>query len=169
MKRALSVLAITLCFGASASLIHAADTLSDADRSFIAKVSQGGMFEVQAGQLAADKGSTQDIKDQGSTEAHDHQLVGDKLKSIASQAGVSFPSTLNATFQKKLDDLNALSGTAFDAAYLRDMKQIHAIDGAAFAKEASTSSYPDLKSFASETHRIVLRHIGELSALGPAS
>jgi putative membrane protein len=169
MRHALSALAITLCLGASTSLIHAADALSAADQAFIAKVSQGGMFEVQAGQLAADKGSTQDIKDQGSTEAHDHQLVGDKLKSIASQAGVTFPSTLNAKFQKELDDLKALSGTAFDAAYLRDMKEIHAIDGAAFAKEASTSSYADLKSFASETHRIVLRHIGELSALGPST
>jgi putative membrane protein len=63
-------------------------------------VSQGGMFEVKAGQVAADQGSTQDIKDQGTTEAHDHQLVGDKLKSIASQAGMTFPDALNATFQR---------------------------------------------------------------------
>jgi putative membrane protein len=43
------------------------------------------------------------------------------------------------------------------------MKDIHAKDGAAFAKEASGGSNPALKAFAAETHAIVLMHIGELS------
>jgi putative membrane protein len=94
--------------------------------------------------------------------------VGAKLTSIANSAGVQFPTTLNAQFQKELDDLTALSGTAFDAAYLKDMEDIHAKDGAAFAKEAAGGTNPDLRSFAAETHRIVVRHIGELKALGPA-
>ncbi len=145
---------------------HAADAVS-ADRSFVAMVSQGGMFEVKAGQLGADQGSAQDIKDQGATEAHDHQLVGDKLKSIASDAGITFPDTLNAQFQKELDDLKALSGAAFDNAYLRDMQDIHAKDGAAFAVEAKSGGNPKLRAFAAETHRIVERHIGELHAVGP--
>ena len=132
-----------------------------------AAVSQGGMFEVKGGQLGAEQGYAQDIKDQGATETHDHQLVGDKLKSIASDAGVQFPDTLNAQFQKELDDLKALSGPAFDNAYLRDMETIHAKDGAAFATEAASGTNPKLKAFAAETHRIVERHIGELRAVGP--
>jgi len=148
----------------AASAAFADDSLSSADRAFVAMVSQGGMFEVKAGQAAADKGSTQDIKDQGVTEAHDHQLVGDKLKSIATANGLDFPQALNPQFQKQLDDLTALSGAAFDAAYLKDMKDIHAKDGAAFAKESTGGSNAALKAFASETHRIVLRHIGALSA-----
>ena len=99
---------------------HAAGTLSSGDRTFIAKVSQGGMFEVAAGQLGAVQGSTQDIRDQGTTEAHDHALVGAKLKSIAAASGVTFPATLNAQFQQELDALKALSGRALDAAYLKE-------------------------------------------------
>ena len=149
------------------SAAHAEDAMSAADRKFVAMVSQGGMFEVKAGQVAADQGNTQDIKDQGFTEAHDHQLVGDKLKSIATAIGVQFPEMLNSNFQKELDALSALSGTAFDAAYLNDMKDIHAKDGAAFAKESKLGTNPALRAFATETHRIVVRHIGELSATGP--
>jgi putative membrane protein len=152
--------------GFSVLVAHAADTASAADQAFIAKVSQGGMFEVAAGQLAADQADKQDIKDQGATEAHDHKLVGDKLKSIASNAGVTFSDSLNPAFQKELDDLKALSGNAFDKAYLQDMEAIHAKDGAAFAKEATSGSDPKLKTFATETHRIVVRHVGELKALG---
>ena len=146
----------------------AADATSAQDKAFVAMVSQGGMFEVALGQLATQQGSTQDIKDQGSTEAHDHQLVGDKLKSIMSDAGLSPPSALDAQFQGQLDKIKAMQGAAFDAAYLRAMEDVHAKDGAAFAKEASQGSDPKLKAFAAETHRIVERHIGELKALGPA-
>jgi putative membrane protein len=140
--------------------------VSAADRSFVAMVSQGGQFEVKAGELAADMGSTQDIKDQGTTESHDHKLVGDKLKSAASSADINIDSDLNADFQKKLDDLKKLSGLAFDKAYLAEMEKIHAKDGAAFAKEAQSGSNPALRDFAKETHRIVVRHIGELHASG---
>ncbi|WP_173571091.1 DUF4142 domain-containing protein [Acetobacter conturbans] len=163
--------AIAVATFAFAFPVHVAasqDSVSTSDRSFIAMVSQGGMFEVKAGQLGADQGSTQDIRDQGTTEAHDHALVGSKLKSIASGAGIDIPDTLNASFQKKFDDLKALSGTAFDAEYLRDMEAIHAKDGAAFAKEAKSGTDLKLMAFAAETHRIVERHIGELQALGVA-
>ena len=119
----------------------------------MAKVSQGGMFEVKLGALAGDQGSTQDIKDQGTTEAHDHGLVGDKLKSIASDAGITFPDSLNDMFQKKLDGLKSMSGRSFDAAYLREMASIHAKDGAAFETEAVSGTNPKLKAFPAERRR----------------
>ncbi|MCJ2073397.1 DUF4142 domain-containing protein [Methylobacterium sp. J-030] len=141
-----------------------AANVSDEDKAFVAKVSQGGMYEVELGKLAEEKGARQDIKDQGNTEVHDHGLVGDKLKSIATGAGLPFPDTLNTEFQGRLDRMKGLSGAAFDSAYVKDMKAIHDADGAAFAKEAKSGTDPDLKAFAAETHRIVQRHLGELSA-----
>ena len=143
---------------------RAAEKVSDADKAFVAMVSQGGMYEVQLGTLAETMGATQDIKDQGNTEVHDHMLVGDKLKSIAKANGLDFPDKLNAEFQGRLDKFKTLSGEAFDHAYVEDMKKIHDADGAAFAKEAKTGTNPDLKGFAAETYRIVQRHIGELDA-----
>ncbi|MBD5654600.1 MAG: DUF4142 domain-containing protein [Candidatus Eremiobacteraeota bacterium] len=145
----------------------AADLASAADRAFVAKVSQGGMFEVALGKVAAAQGSTQDIRDQGATESHDHMLVGAKLKMVAGEAAITFPSSLNAMFSQKLASLQVLSGRRFDAAYLQAMEDIHAKDGAAFAKEARGGGDPKLRAFASETYRIVLRHIGELKAVGP--
>ena len=146
---------------------EAGEPASASDRAFVAMVSQGGMFEVQAGSVGAVQGSTQDIRDQGNTEQHDHMLVGDKLTSVAAAAGIVCPKSLNAPFSKMLATLKAAGGPAFDAVYLDDMKQIHAKDGAAFAKEAAGGSNPGLRAFAAETHRIVQRHIGELQAVGP--
>ena len=145
---------------------HAAATMSDADKTFVAKVSQGGMYEVALGKVAEDKGMAQDIKDQGNTEAHDHDLVGAKLKGIVTGAGLPFPDKLNDEFQARLEKMKALSGEAFDKAYVADMIKIHDADGAAFAKEAKGGTNPDLKAFAAETHAIVERHLGELKAKG---
>ncbi len=166
--RATSLLAPALLLGMVGNATFAAEPVSAGDRSFVAMVSQGGMFEVQAGTVAATQASTQDLRDQGNTEQHDHGLVGDKLKTTASAAGLSFPGTLNQQFSRELDALKAAQGSQFDALYLQDMEDLHAKDGAAFAKEASGGTNPGLRAFASETHRIVLRHIGELRALGPA-
>lgn len=153
--------------GAAGGPARAADAVSAADRAFVAKVSQGGMFEVKLGEVAQTQGSTQDIRDQGTTETHDHGLVGDKLKSIAADAALPIGDALNPEFQKQLDGLKALSGTKFDAAYLKAMEDIHAKDGAAFAAEAKSGANPKLRAFAAETHRIVERHIGELKAVAP--
>jgi putative membrane protein len=157
----LVTITLTVC---SVGLAGAADSFSTADKAFVAKVSQGGMYEVALGKLAEMKATTQDVKDSGNTEAHDHTLVGDKLKAIVEGNGMTFPTGLNAEFQARLDKMKALPSDRFDAAYIADMKKIHDADGAAFAKEASSGTNPDLKAFAAETHRIVERHLGELNA-----
>ena len=155
---------VCLCTLGSFSWARAADPFSDADKAFVAKVSQGGMYEVKLGQLAETKATAQDVKDSGNTEAHDHQSVGEKLKSIVEANGMSFPSGLNSEFQARLDKISALPAEQFDAAYIADMKKIHMADGAAFAQEARAGTNPDLKAFAAETYRIVQRHLGELGA-----
>jgi putative membrane protein len=140
----------------------AAPTLSKGDQTFVAKVSQGGMFEVEASKVGEDSAQAQDVKDLATAEVHDHELVGSKLKSITSANGVDLPSDLNADFSARLTRLKALSGKAFDTAYISEMDRIHALDGAAFAKEAASGQNADLKAFAAETVLIVKRHIGAL-------
>ena len=153
-----------LVASAMAPPARAAGPMSDADKAFVGMVSQGGMYEVELGKVAETQGALQDVRDQGNTEAHDHMLVGSKLKGIVTGVGQSFPDALNDEFKARLDKIKALSGEAFDKAYLADMKKIHDADGAAFAKEAKGGTNPDLKAFAAETHRIVERHLGEIEA-----
>jgi putative membrane protein len=151
----------------AASTGTASAAATPADRAFVAKVSQGGAFEVQAGRLADQKGSTPDIRDFGAMEAHDHAPVGDKLKAVAGHEGISFGSDLNADFAGKLAELESLSGPAFDTAYMDQTAAIHAADGAAFAEEAKEGGSVDFRAFAAETHKIVQRHIGAIHAAPP--
>ena len=144
-----------------AAVAGAQGSATSVDKAFVAKVSQGGMYEVEASKVAMDRSQAQDVKDLAAWEVHDHQLVGDKLKTVAGSAGVTFPSALNAEFQARLDKLKALPAVGFDAAYLADMKSIHAKDEKLFHAEAIQGS-GEFKGFAHETDLIVKRHIGGL-------
>jgi putative membrane protein len=148
----------------SAFAVQAHAQASDTDKAFVAKVSQGGRYEVEASQIAVHKAMAQDVKDLAVAEVHDHQLVGDKLKAISTAEGAPIAPTLNAEFQQKLNHLKTLSGAAFDSAYLAEMDAIHDKDEKLFAQESQDGT-PKYKAFAAETDRIVKRHIGALHAV----
>jgi putative membrane protein len=87
--------------------------------------------------------------------------VNHELKKIAASEGITVPLHLNAAFQQRLTQLKSNSGTAFDAAYINDMAQIHDMDEKLFAREAVEGS-SDFKAFAATTDAIVKRHIGAI-------
>jgi len=156
--------AVTMAFTMSA---HAAPGTA-ADRAFVAKVSQGGMFEVEAGKLAEQKASAQDVKDFAAMEVHDHTLVGDNLKALSANAGINIDSDMNAEFSGMMSRLKTLSGAAFDRQYMMDMGDLHAKDGAAFLKESKDGGSAEYRDFGAETHKIVQRHIGAIQATPPS-
>ncbi len=160
-------LALSLAMFA-ATAVHAA-AAPPGDRAFVAKVGQGGMFEVAAGRLAMTRGSTQDIRDVAAMEVHDHMLVGAKLKSVAAAEGIAVPATANAEFAGKLATLQGLSGPAFDRAYMSELATLHDADGAAFLEESTAGGTPAIRAMGAETHLIVQRHIGAIHGAVPGA
>ena len=154
--------AFVLCTGLLAAT-PPQDKASDADKAFVAKVSQGGLYEVEAGKVAATRGHDANIRYLGTMDTHDHTGVNDYLHKIAAATGVTIAPGLNAEFTARLNKLKAIPADQFDVYYISDMKQIHDADGAAFGKEASegTSAY---KAFAHQTQLIVKRHLGAYNA-----
>ena len=141
-------------------------TASDTDKAFVAKVSQGGRYEVEASKLALQKASTQNVKDAANSEVHDHELVNKKLTTISAAAHVSIAPALKPDFAQKLDHLKTLSGEEFDKGYMEEMAAIHDKDEKLFAQEAIDGS-DGYKSFAAETDPIVKRHIGAIHGAEP--
>ena len=141
-----------------------AATATSNDRTFVAKVSQGGAYEVAASKLALERATAWDVRDLAMTEAHDHIGVNLRLKKIADETGVGIAPDLNAEFQQRLAKLRAVPTANFDAAYIADMQQIHDKDEKLFAQEASDGSEP-YRLFAHQVDLIVKRHIGALHGL----
>lgn len=160
---AISALACLLSFGAVAqtdsSNSSSSAKLSPADKTFVTKAAQGGMAEVQLGQLAADKGQSDEVKKFGQRMVDDHGKANDQLKSIAQQKGVSVPSDLSAKDKALKDRLSKLSGAQFDRAYMQAMVKDHKEDIAEFQKESNSGKDSDVKNFASQTLPTLQEHL----------
>ena len=141
-----------------------AASASDADRAFVAKVSQGGLYEVEAGRVAASKGASPVVKDFGVLETHDHEGVNAELKRIAGMTGVTITPGLNAEFTARLNKLKAVPAGPFDAYYVEDMKGIHTKDEGLFVQEAQGGSAA-YQEFAHGTAVLVKAHLGWLNTL----
>ena len=124
--------------------------LSAADREFMMKAAQGGMAEVQMGQLAKDNSSNDGVKSFGDKLINDHKAANDDLKDIASRANVTLPTDLDAKHKASIDRLSKLKGSAFDRAFLKDQVKDHEHDIAEFRKEANNGQDTDVKNFASQ-------------------
>ncbi len=141
-----------------------AASASDADRGFVGKVSQGGLYEVEAGRVAAVKGQAVVVKNFGVLESHDHEGVNAGLQRIAGMTGVTITPGLNAEFTARLNNLKAVPAGQFDAYYLDDMKQIHNKDEGLFVQESQEGSAA-YKEFAHGTAVLVKAHLGWLNTL----
>jgi putative membrane protein len=153
------LLTLSLCTSARAA---DAPAPSKMDLKFVHKAAMGGMFEVESGKIASDKGMSQDVKDFGAKMVEDHGKANDELKGIASSKGIDVPAKLDAKHQDMIDALNAKSGKDFDTLYFSDMTKAHKMDDALFMKEASSGDDPDIKAFASKTDQVIKQHISML-------
>jgi putative membrane protein len=129
------------------------------DNTFATNAAEGGMAEVQLGNLAKDHASSPDVKSFGQTMVDDHTKANDELKSIAAKKNITLPASLNAKDQATYDRLSKLNGAAFDKAYMRDMVSDHRTDVKEFQNEADHGADPDLKSFAGKTLPTLQHHL----------
>jgi len=125
--------------------------LSAGDRAFIHEAAVGGMAEVELGRLATEKATNPDVKQFGQRMVDDHGKANEELKTLASQNGVTLPTTLEPAHKVTLDRLSKLAGASFDRAYMQDMVKDHDKDVAAFKRASTTAADPDLKAWAGKT------------------
>jgi putative membrane protein len=129
---------------------------------------QGGMAEVQLGQLASEKAQSADVKQFGQKMVDDHTKLNDQMKPVASQLGVTPPTSIDAKDQALATKLNGLSGEEFDKAYIKAMLKDHQKDVADFQKEATTGSSPQVKDAASQGEKVISEHLNMIRQIAQA-
>jgi putative membrane protein len=105
--------------------VFAKSQLTSQDSKFVKEAAEGGMMEVELGRLATQKASNADVKSFGQRMVDDHSKANDQLKSLASQKGVTLPTTLPADMRQEMDKISKLSGAEFDKMYMSHMLKDH--------------------------------------------
>jgi putative membrane protein len=119
------------------------------DTEFAVAAADGGMLEVQLGEVALKNASSPEVKKFAQQMIDDHGKAGTELKELASSKNISLPGMLSEKNQKKIDDLSKKTGKEFDEDYVDFMVKDHKDDIDAFEKEAEKGNDADLKAWAS--------------------
>ena len=133
--------------------------LTAPEKEFLANAGRGGMLEVQLGNLATQKASSNDVKQFGERMATDHGQLGQKLQQLSSNLNVTLPQDLKPEQQAIVSRLEKLSGKAFDREYMKEMVSDHIKDISEFERAASQATNADIKQFVSEALPTLRDHL----------
>ena len=150
--------AILMAGAAAAQIQGTANRLGTTD-SFVTKAMQGGLAEVQMGQLALQHASSDKVKQFGQRMIDDHSKANEELRKIATMKGITVPSTVDSKDKATMDRLAKLSGAEFDRVYMRDMVSDHRTDVAEFKHESQHGADAEVKAFASKTLPTLEEHL----------
>ena len=133
--------------------------MTSQDRDFLMEAAMGGMMEVELGRVAAQQGASEAVKQFGQRMVDDHGKANTELMSLASSKGITLPAQLDEKHREHLTKFSSMTGADFDRAYGKEMASDHRKDVAAFEKESTKGTDPDLKAFAAKTLPTLQEHL----------
>ena len=118
------------------------------DSVFARKAAEGGLMEVQLGQLALKYASSAAVKKHAQMMVKDHGKANEELKKLAASKNITLPTALGEDKQEKVNDLKSKKGAEFDKAYSDLMVEDHKEDVELFRKQAENGRDAEIKSWA---------------------
>jgi putative membrane protein len=135
------------------------------DRGFMIYAARDGLFHVEAGKLAVQRASREDVKKFGQHAIEHHSQINDELIKLASTKGVTLPKNMTRKERETLDRLAKLSGADFDKAYIEMEMRDHSKDLSEAQKEAKDGKDPDVKAWAAKIMPTIEEHLKMLRDL----
>jgi putative membrane protein len=114
------VMALAIATASAVAYAQGADS-----KAFVNDLTIAGLAEVQLGKLAAERGSSPDVKAFGQMMVKDHTQAANELKPIAAQLNVQQPTQVDQKHKDLADKLSKLQGSEFDREYIGAMVTGH--------------------------------------------
>jgi putative membrane protein len=137
---------------------HGGMKIDHKDHEFIMKAAQGGMAEVELGQLALKQASSDEVKQFAQRMVDDHSKANDELKGLAASKSVTLSMNVGKENKSTMDKLAKLSGADFDRQYMKHMVKAHNMTIALFEKEAKSGKDAETKAWAEQTLPTLREH-----------
>lgn len=138
---------------------------NNADRLFVQLVGQGGLAEVDTAKLAASKAGHADVKAFAQQLIDDHAKSNAKLAQAARQSGLAVPAQPSPEQQAARARLAALSGAAFEDAYLQQQLVEHQKTAQLLQWHMGAGQQAPLQQVAMESLPTVLDHLAHVQAM----
>ncbi|HYM31706.1 MAG TPA: DUF4142 domain-containing protein [Candidatus Cybelea sp.] len=129
-----------------------AGTVNDQDRYFICHATIVGRADVALSEMAVRKAADPEVRSFAQRAIADIDRTGNRLSYVvATYDGVDLPDRLDAAHEAMIARLGALSGPAFDQAYLRSQAEDAENALRLYRQEMLSGGEPKLQNFAAST------------------
>jgi putative membrane protein len=142
-----------------------AGQLAEADQTFVEKVAQDNIAEMDLGELAKEKAQSDEVKQFAQRMIDDHGKAQEQLEPIAQSKGAVVPTEAGEEHSKIRAELAELEGEEFDQKYMAAMAEDHQKAVDLFQKQAEEGQDPELKSFAEQTLPIIKEHLTQAQSM----
>jgi putative membrane protein len=136
-----------------------ADQQAAIDKMFVKKAMQGSIAQVQLGQLTLQKSNNDQVKKFAQKMIDDHTKLNEQMKPVAQQLRVDIPTDVSKKDKALMSKMQALSGAAYDEAYLKDMVKNHKQDLSEFQLEAANGHDPSVRDAATQGSKTISEHL----------
>jgi putative membrane protein len=133
--------------------------ISSADNSFVKGAAEGGMAEVRMGELGDQKASNSQVRDLAKRLQEDHQKANDELQNLAKSKGIDLPTSMGASKQTMISDLESKQSPEFDREFVQQAIKDHQKDIAQFERASHDLSDSEFKSWAEKTLPVLKEHL----------
>jgi putative membrane protein len=93
--------------------------------AFVSNASQSDMYEIQAGQMAQQKGQSAGVKDFGKMMVTHHTAMMNEMKPLVTAAGKAPAAELDQRRKGLIDNLTSAAPADFDKVYLAQQEAAH--------------------------------------------
>jgi predicted outer membrane protein len=140
--------------------------LNAADMTLLNGVRQAGLWEIPAGQMAAQKGTTPQIRQVGQAIATQHAQLDQLTTDAANKLGVTLPTTPTTQQQGFLNQLQAAKGVQFDQMFVTDLRGTHGFIFPIIGAVRSSTRNPVIRELADQATIFVMHHMQMLESTG---
>jgi putative membrane protein len=131
---------------------------SDQDAAYLRSAHQSNLAEIAGGELAQQKGNSQQVKDLGARFVADHRKLDAAVTKIASALDVDLPSAPNDRQQALAARYRAASGEQFDTLFVATQMDAHMAAMAAGQKEIADGSDEQVVNGARSAAPVIAAH-----------
>jgi predicted outer membrane protein len=134
------------------------------DASWLVATHQTNLSEIASGQLAAESGHSEAVRNAGQMLARDHQSLDAKLKPVAERMGVKLPDHPDMQQRDEMQHFKGLSGMDFDRDWTKTEADGHVKSIEATEREVQNGSSAQVKQLAQSALPVLKKHLRTLKS-----
>ncbi|WP_084736066.1 DUF4142 domain-containing protein [Actinophytocola xinjiangensis] len=136
------------------------------DREFLFTIRFANLWEIPMGDLAAERGNSDKVKEVGRVISADHTKLNVDIEEMAQRFGVDLPSSPTSKQKQWMEEITAASGDEFDRVFANRLRAAHGSVFGLVAEVRAGTRNDEIRTFAQAANDIVMRHMTILEGTG---